>query len=118
MALNQISFVELPATDLHQLNAFYARHFGWQFRVLGDAYADREYNGVGCGLNPNPADRTKTPLVLFETDEVDALEQRLREAGVTISMPAFDYPGGRRFHFIDPSGNEVGAYQLNLETQP
>ena len=118
MAKNEISFVELPAANLSELLTFYKQHFGWQFRELGDAYADREQNGFGLGLNPNAADRTKAPLVLIETDDVDALETSLRAAGTTISMSAFDYPGGRRFHFIDPGGNELGAFQVIAETQP
>ncbi len=115
MPHNQIAFVELPTTDIRQLNAFYHEHFGWVFRELGESYADLQQNDLGLGLNPNEADRTKAPLVLIESDDVDALEARLRKAGVTISMGAFNYPGGRRFHFIDPSGNELGAFQVSTD---
>lgn len=117
MANNQIAYIELPTTDIGTLRDFYREHFGWQFFELGDDYAAFQNSGIDGGVNPNPNDRTKAPLVLLETDEVDAVEARLRSAGIAITKSAFDYPGGRRFHFLDPSGNEMGVFQVVPESR-
>lgn len=111
MARNRIAYVELPTANIGTLRTFYREHFGWQFLELGDDYAVFQNSGIDGGINPNANDRTQAPLVLIETDEVDALQERLRAAGTTITKSAFDYPGGRRFHFLDPDGNELGAFQ-------
>ncbi len=118
MANNQIAYVELPTTDIAALRTFYAELFGWTFFNLGDDYAVFQNAGVEGGINPNKNDRTKSPLVLIESDDAEGMQDRIRAAGITILVPLFDYPGGKRFHFLDPSGNEMGVFQKVPETNP
>ena len=118
MAKNQIAYVELPTAELAKLKAFYSRIFGWTFVELGEDYAVFQNEGIDGGINPNENDRTKAPLVLVETDNIRDMQEDIRGAGATITMPLFEYPGGSRFHFLDPSGNEMGVFQPNPATAP
>ncbi len=111
MANNQLAYVELPTKDIATLRTYYADLFGWTFLNLGDDYAIFQNAGIDGGINPNPNDRTRSPLVLIESDNAAAMQGRVQQAGSTITMPLFDYPGGKRFHFTDPSGNEIGVFQ-------
>ncbi len=112
MANNQIAYIELPSTDITVLRLYYADLFGWTFLNLGDDYAVFQNAGIDGGINPSPAaDRTKQPLVLIESDDAATMQKRVEATGSTITLSLFDYPGGRRFHFLDPSGNEVGVFQ-------
>ena len=111
MANTRIAYIELPTTDIAALRTYYADLFGWTFLNLGDDYAIFQNAGIDGGINPNPNDRPKTPLVLIESDDAAAMQQRVQATGSTITMALFDYPGGKRFHFLDPSGNEIGVFQ-------
>ncbi|RRA49418.1 VOC family protein [Acidipila sp. EB88] len=118
MAYNQIAYVELPTADLQTLKRFYAQVFGWTFLELGEDYAVFQNAGIDGGINPNQNDRTGTPLVMIETSHIEAMQQIVRDAGATITMPLFAYPGGSRFHFLDPSGNELAVFQPDPSTAP
>ncbi|MEZ5239802.1 MAG: nitroreductase family deazaflavin-dependent oxidoreductase [Microthrixaceae bacterium] len=115
-----IDYVELPATGLGSTKAFYSQVFGWEWTDYGDAYAVARSGGLEVALSaaatPAPAHEAGSqsaigPLVLFGTVDLEALESAVREAGGEVVTPPYPYPGGRRFHFADPSGNVLGAYQ-------
>ena len=106
-----IDYVELTVRDLAAAKAFYADAFGWAFTDYGPAYAgiqgpDRE---VG-GLEQADAVRTGGPLVILYSDDLEASLAAVEAAGGTVSTPPFGFPGGRRFHFRDPSGNELAVW--------
>ncbi|MCL2660835.1 MAG: VOC family protein [Acidobacteriaceae bacterium] len=111
MAVNRIAYFELPSTDVSALKTFYGKLFGWTFQDWGADYAAVEDGGINGGFNADPASKTGAPMVLIETSDIETAHKRVQEAGGTITMPIFAYPGGRRFHFRDPSGNELAVFQ-------
>jgi predicted enzyme related to lactoylglutathione lyase len=108
MAQDKIGYVELPSSDVARLKSFYGQLFGWRFHDFGDDYAAVDGSGVEGGFNGDPASRSKAPLIMIESADTQA---RVLQAGGSISVPIFAYPGGRRFHFFDPSGNELAVFQ-------
>ncbi|HEY0309218.1 MAG TPA: VOC family protein [Acidobacteriaceae bacterium] len=111
MASNKIAYLELPATDVAGLTKFYGELFDWTFQDYGPEYSAFTQAGLDGGINGEAASRTKAPLAVIETTDIEALEAKIREAGGKISAPIFAYPGGRRFHFVDPAGNELAVMQ-------
>lgn len=111
MSENKIAYLELPSSDVSALKTFYGQLFGWTFLDFGDDYAAIEGAGLDGGFNGDPGTKPKAPLVIIETVDLEIMFKRIQEAGGTITMPIFAYPGGQRFHFLDPSGNELAVLQ-------
>ena len=114
-----IDYVELPAVSMTATKDFYTAAFGWAWVDFGPNYAGFDGAQITVGLNteatPAPphdagSENSIGPLVLFSTDDLEAAEERIRAAGADLISPPYDYPGGRRFHFRDPSGNILGVY--------
>jgi len=105
----KIDYVEFPAADLVPLKGFYEQAFGWTFTDYGPAYAAMQ-EGLDGGFNADAADQVKAPLVILYAHDLEAMEARVRAAGGAITRPIFDFPGGRRFHFRDPAGNELAVW--------
>ena len=105
----KIDYVEFPAGDLPVTKAFYRDAFGWSFTDYGPGYAAMA-EGMDGGFNGDAADRVSTPLVILFAHDLEAMEAKVRAAGGTITRPIFSFPGGRRFHFRDPSGNELAVW--------
>lgn len=110
-----IDYIELTVTDLAATKGFYADAFGWAFNDYGPEYAgivSPDGAGEVGGLNGTGGGRVGgSPLVLLYSDDLDASVEAVSAAGGTITNGPYAYPGGRRFHFADPSGNELGVYQ-------
>jgi len=109
-----ISYIELPVADLAATRAFYESVFGWQFNDYGPTYAGiRAIDGDGevGGLNAASTPVRGGALVLVGSDDLEASEAAVRAAGGSIAVAIEAYPGGRRFTFLDPSGNELGVFQ-------
>jgi len=112
MAGARIDYVELPSVTAHELTrGFYAKAFGWDFTDYGPDYAATTTGDVDVGLNGQPADGLSAPLPVIRVDDLEAAFDAVSQAGGTIARPIFSFPGGRRFHFIDPSGSEVAVWQ-------
>jgi uncharacterized protein len=112
-AENHIDYLELPATDSTQLEAavhFYTHAFGWSFQQWGDEYADTKHSGVNSGLNADASHRPKAPLPVIYTAKLEQKRQQVLAAGGRITRDIFPFPGGRRFHFRDPAGNELAVW--------
>lgn len=106
----RIDYIELPATDVARTKRFYAEAFGWEFTDYGPDYTSFLDGRLAGGLRKVSASQPGGVLVvIFAVDLADA-ERRVRQAGGTIVKPAFSFPGGRRFHFTDPSGNELAVW--------
>lgn len=109
-----ISYIELGVTDLPATRAFYEAAFGWTFNDYGGAYAgikDPAGDGEVGGLNPGSAPGTSgSPLILLFSEDLDASVAAVTAAGGAIAAEPYEYPGGRRFEFTDPSGNRLGVY--------
>lgn len=110
-----IAYVELVATDLAATTAFYTAAFGWRFNSYGPAYAGivaPDGNGEVGGLNATGEGTVGgSPLVLLYSDDLDATVAAVEAAGGKVTSGPYEFPGGRRFHFSDPSGNELGVWQ-------
>jgi predicted enzyme related to lactoylglutathione lyase len=110
---NQIDLIELPATSAQALakaKAFYADTFGWSFNDYGDDYADTQSSGVTVGFNADSSHRPAKPLAVIYAADLAATRAKVLAAGGTITMETFSFPGGKRFHFTDPCGNELAAW--------
>ncbi len=105
------SFIELPVTDTGQAKTFYSHAFGWELTDFGQSYACTMTGGVDVGLQGDAKEATKAVLVVIAVEEIEAALRSVAAVGGVITRPIFAFPGGRRFHFRDPSGNELAAYQ-------
>jgi len=106
----KIYYVEFPTTDLIATKDFFAAAFDWEWQDWGPDYAAGVNAGLDCGLTrvsePPPTGAT---LVILWADDLEATCERVVEHGGVISVPIFSFPGGRRFHFKEPSGNELAV---------
>ncbi len=103
----KLDYLELPATDLAAHKAFYAQAFGWSFQDYGPAYAAFS-EGLDGGFTPDAM--TPKPLPILYAHDLEAMQARVEAAGGAITHAIFAFPGGRRFHFRDPSGNELAVW--------
>jgi len=108
---NRICFVELPARDRAADKRFYDNAFGFAMTDFGPSYACTMTGDVDLGLQADRPDQTRAPLAVIQVEDLEATEAAVRSAGGVITKPIFAFPGGRRFHFTDPSGNELAAMQ-------
>jgi uncharacterized protein len=108
---NSVDYIEFPAADIAAMKHFYGRAFGWTFTGYGPEYASFEGAGVDGGFRGEVErpPRGGSLVVLYVAD-LEAAEMRVRSAGGEIAKPIFDFPGGRRFHFLDPTGNELAIW--------
>lgn len=108
----RIDYVELPSATAHELTrAFYSRAFGWRFTDFGPDYSATTTGDVDLGLQGDPSGALAAPLPVIRVDDLEAAFDAVTNAGGTIARPIFSFPGGRRFHFIDPSGSELAVWQ-------
>lgn len=107
------SFIELPASDIAASSAFYARAFGWELTGFGPSYACTMTGDVDVGLQGDAAEATLAPLPVIAVDDLDAALIAVTAAGASIVRPIFAFPGGRRFQFRDPHGNELAVMQAD-----
>ncbi len=105
----EVDYVELPGGDLAAVKGFYAEAFGWAFADYGPTYA--AFNeGLDGGFQADAAEAPAKPLVILYAHDLEAMEAKVRAAGGRILEPIFGFPGGRRFHFADPAGNELAVW--------
>ena len=108
---NRICFVELPTASTAPAKAFYAAAFGFEMSDFGPTYACTMGGDVDLGLQADPSESTRAPLPVIQVESLDATEALVLRAGGIITKATFAFPGGRRFHFRDPAGNELAAMQ-------
>ena len=107
----RIDYVELPSVTAHELTrAFYTKAFGWTFSGYGPDYAATEGGIVDVGLNGQRDDALSAPLPVIHVADLDAAFDAVTAAGGVVARAIFAFPGGRRFHFIDPSGSELAVW--------
>lgn len=111
MGAARIDYVELPSATAHELTrAFYAKAFGWAFTDYGPDYSATTSGDVDIGLNGQPEEALSAPLPVIRVDDLDSAFAAVTKAGGVIAKPIFAFPGGRRFHFIDPAGSELAVW--------
>jgi predicted enzyme related to lactoylglutathione lyase len=106
----RIDYVEFPATDIAATKQFYIDAFGWKFTDYGPDYTSFEDGRLAGGFAKTDRVRAGGALVVLFAVDLAVAESRVRKAGGTIVKPIFAFPGGRRFHFTDPSGNELAVW--------
>ena len=110
---HHFNYIELPTTDMAAMKAFYADVFGWGYVDYGPGYAAITGAGMDGGFDANAGARKPSDqgaLIVLYSDDLDASEQAVKQANGVITVPIFDFPGGRRFHFKDPNGNELAVW--------
>ena len=106
----RIDYIEFWTTDMDEVKRFYSEAFGWEFTDYGPDYssfADGRLNGgfrLGSEVQPGG------PLVVLYSTKLEEIEARVSQCGGQIVQEIFSFPGGRRFHFTDPSGNELAIW--------
>lgn len=105
----RFNYLELPVADLPAAKAFYAAVFGWTLTDFGPSYASTLSGDTDIGLQGDASEQTAHPLPVIAVDDLEATAAAVRTAGGEITRAAFDFPGGRRFHFRDGSGHELAA---------
>jgi len=110
-AENRIDYVEIPVTDLKKARKFFSAFFGWSFPEWGDDYMSFNDGRLDGGFRRAAEIAPSTGvLVVFYSEDLKRDFERVQELGATISEPIFAFPGGRRFHFVDPTGTEYAMW--------
>ncbi len=109
MADLKIDYVEFGTGKLVESRAFFARAFGWEFTEYGSDYLGLNNAGIDGGLDSTEG-ASKAPLVILKTDDLEGAQARVEEAGGEIVKEIFSFPGGRRFQFREPGGNEMAVW--------
>ena len=110
---NQIDLVEFHPASVGQVHAskkFFGDVFGWKFTEYGPDYIDTHDSGTVAGFTSDASAGSSTPLTVIYVDDLEAAYAKVKTAGGTITKETFAFPGGRRFHFRDPGGNELAAW--------
>ncbi|OEY66783.1 VOC family protein [Marinobacter sp. X15-166B] len=108
-----LNYVEFPAKDLAATKRFFTAVFGWRFVDYGEAYT--AFSGAGLDGGFYRAALASTPatggaLLVFYSADIAATQARIERHGGVVSRPLFEFPGGCRFHFVEPSGNELAVW--------
>ena len=109
----KMNYVELPAKNLTATKAFFESVFGWSFTDYGPDYTAFENQGLDGGFfQSDLASSTEkgAALIVFYSDQLEATLAKVEKAGGSILRPIYSFPGGRRFHFTEPSGNEFAVW--------
>jgi len=108
-----INYLELPAQNLAQTKAFFAKVFQWTFEDYGPDYIAFKEACIEGGFyksTQKATTRDGSVLIVFYSDDLAATEEKILSAGGQIVRPCFQFPGGMRFHFCDPNGNEFAVW--------
>ncbi|ESY85077.1 VOC family protein [Mesorhizobium australicum] len=107
----KLDYLEMPATagTLDRLKAFYSAAFAWSFTDYGPTYSAFA-EGLDGGFQADAAEAPAKPLPVLYSDNLEETLRAVESAGGTIVRPIFSFPGGRRFHFVDPAGNELAVW--------
>ncbi len=106
----QIDYIEMNVTDIERSKAFYGGAFGWTFKDYGPGYCEFRDGRLTGGFTTDEAPRPGGVLVVLYADDLAGILRRVENAGGRIAKPIFDFPGGQRFHFLDPDGYELAVW--------
>ena len=109
----KINYVELPAKDLEATKAFFQSVFGWSFVDYGPEYTSFSDQGIDGGFFQSDlasSSEKGAALVILYSNQLEATLANVEKAGGSIIKPIYSFPGGRRFHFTEPSGNEFAVW--------
>ena len=110
---NKINYIEIPAQNIAATKAFFSDVFGWSFEDYGPEYCSFTGQGDDGGFFKSDlvvATKNGSPLIVLYSNDLEATQNKIEQAGGKIIKPTFSFPGGRRFHFSDPNGNEFAVW--------
>lgn len=110
MANGHINYIEFKAKDLDAIKVFYKAAFNWSFTDYGPDYIAFSESGVEGGFEKSTAEITNGVLVVLFHEDLPKIKDQIIQANGKITKDIFSFPGGQRFHFIDPSGNELAVW--------
>lgn len=110
MTNNHINYVEFKTSNIKKTKDFYSKAFDWLFTDYGKKYVAFENSGLHGGFELTKKPIKKGVLVVLYHEDLPGIKKRIKKSGGKITKPIFDFPGGRRFHFKDPSGNELAVW--------
>jgi predicted enzyme related to lactoylglutathione lyase len=106
-----IDYIEFTVTDMAKSRRFYEAAFDWKFNDYGPTYAGiQKQGGEAGGLRLDSKVSTGGPLVILYSSDLESTIMKVRNAGGRITKDTYAFPGGRRFQFADPSGNELAVW--------
>lgn len=108
-----IDLIELPsasAEDLAKTKSFMSSVFGWQYTAWGDSYTDSDSAGIIHAFNADSDHKPEMPMVILYANDLEKTKTEIEKNGGKIVKEIFSFPGGRRFHFIEPSGNLMAVW--------
>jgi predicted enzyme related to lactoylglutathione lyase len=105
-----INYIELHVNSVASTKKFYGDAFGWSFQDWGPDYVSFSGAGVDGGMTEMESSTSGAPLVILYASKLEEAVARVEKAGGKIIKPIFSFPGGRRFHFTDPAGNELAIW--------
>ena len=115
---DQIDYVELPSRDLDKTRAFFSEVFSWEFKDYGMDYTFFRDQGISGGFYRSVKKATNasgSALIVMYSNDLNDTQKKIIAAGGKIIKPIFTFPGGARFHFADPTGNEFGVWSDKYE---
>lgn len=107
---HRIDYVEFPAVDLAVAERFYTEVFGWHFKQQNPEYISFNDGRMRGGFFKSTQARPGGPVVVTYTEDLEEVRAKVICNGGLICRQTFSFPGGRRFHFTDPSGNVLGVW--------
>lgn len=107
---NHINYVEFKTNDIEKIKEFYIKSFNWTFIDYGPDYTSFSESGLQGGFVKTENPVVNGALIVLFHKDLDTIKNRIIQFGGTISKDIFSFPGGRRFHFVDPSGNELAVW--------
>ena len=109
----KLNYIEFPAADMQATKDFFSAAFGWTFEDYGPEYTAFSDVGLDGGFYKSEmksSAESGAALAIFYSSDLEATQSNVEAAGGNISQAIFSFPGGRRFHFIEPSGNELAVW--------
>lgn len=109
----KINYVELPARDIQATKAFFTQVFGWSFEDFSPEYTAFSKQGIDGGFYKSDlasSTANGAALVVLYSRDLEATQAKIESAGGQVVKPIFSFPGGRRFHFSEPSDNEFAVW--------
>ena len=110
MENNHINYVEFQASDLEKIKEFYINSLDWKFTDYGPDYVAFSECGLDGGFQRSENEIRNGALVILYNEDLEKIRKRIVNSGGIVSKDIFTFPGGRRFHFLDPAGNELAVW--------
>jgi len=109
----KINYIEIPVKEMETVKTFFTAVFGWSFEDFGPRYSSFSNEGINGGFfksDQTVSTDNGSVLIVFYSNDLEKTRSKIESAGGQVIKPTFSFPGGRRFHFSDPTGNEFAVW--------